>query len=550
MKGLTGLVILIILLGNGVNAIMNDNDKSVGYDNIRPSFDFKDALFKNHSLFVWVESLNKNTGEVVVSGVDTRKVKSPFSWYWGDGCISIGWFAQRHVYSDTTKNYILKVVSYYPDGEKDEREVLIRFLPPKIDFKPLSKNLSVVVPDHKIEIKSRLPGYRPPKLTYFDDKFFPIISRKVVEYVLSVASQIQMDFANDNVYMINGSFIQYLLRDPPFGGGYTLWYADPVSFAMGDCMMRASIQWSALFHEMGHDVTLNSPADYFYGGKIDGNANAIFSETMAQIFQHSAAYEIINNADNYGLSEDLIFEIRENAISTMIGVKNVYDDYIKSGMKFSSWNDPKTPEDETGGTVMTIAYKFFEHAEKSDSGYRIPLKRMMLLLQTFCEKDRERYSQFINSPKAESFRATLMVAALSFAFDEDLRDEFRKLNFPIDDEVYEELIGRGKIYCNVSVDKPKNHLYLWDKEILGLKNMSIIIGPVTVEISAKSNIGVDKVEIYVDGNLKKNFTDRPYNCKWRWNEPAFGKHAIKAIAYDFSNNVAADTRNVWIFNMG
>ena len=38
---------------------------------------------------------------------------------------------------------------------------------------------------------------------------------------------------------------------------------------------------------------------------IDGNANAIYSESMAQIFQHATGYEIVNNYDYYGLSEDL-----------------------------------------------------------------------------------------------------------------------------------------------------------------------------------------------------------------------------------------------------
>ena len=163
---------------------------------------------------------------------------------------------------------------------------------------------------------------------------------------------------------------------------------------------------------------------------------------MAQIFQHSTAYEIINNAKVYGLSEDLVFEIKQSAISSIMMVKNAYEEYINSGMVFSSWNDPVTERDETFNTFMTLAYKFFEHAEKSGLGYRMPLKRMMMLLQTFCEEDKERYSQFENSPEAENFRATLMVAALSFAFEEDLREEFKRLNFPVDDKIYDELINR------------------------------------------------------------------------------------------------------------
>ena len=208
-------------------------------------------------------------------------------------------------------------------------------------------------------------------------------------------------------------------------------------------MWQGSIPWSSMFHEMGHDMTLNSPSNYFYGGKIDGNANAIFSESMAQIFQHATAYELINSTGTYGLGNDIVFEIKQSAIQSMWLVRSSYEDYVSSGMKFSSWNDPATPVDETFGTFMTIAYRFFVHAENSGLGYQIPLEKMTNLLQKFGEIDRERYSQNNNTPTAETFRATLMVAALSYGFGEDLRTEFRNLKFPISDETYNELIQRA-----------------------------------------------------------------------------------------------------------
>jgi hypothetical protein len=47
---------------------------------------------------------------------------------------------------------------------------------------------------------------------------------------------------------------------------------------------------------------------------------------------------------------------------------------------------------------------------------------------------------------AESFRATMMVAAVSFAHDRDLRDTFRALHFPIDDAVFSELTATVGAY--------------------------------------------------------------------------------------------------------
>ena len=35
---------------------------------------------------------------------------------------------------------------------------------------------------------------------------------------------------------------------------------------------------------------------------------------MAQIFQHATGYEIVNNYDYYGLSEDIMFEIKQQVI--------------------------------------------------------------------------------------------------------------------------------------------------------------------------------------------------------------------------------------------
>src|SRR4030067_1451474 len=113
----------------------------------------------------------------------------------------------------------------------------------------------------------------------------------------------------------------------------------------------------------------------------------------------------------------------------MCGVWTAYESYLSTGKHFASWNNPATQEDETFNTFMTAAYKFFEHAEKSTTRYRIPLKRMMELLQTFNEDMSDRYDQSHDTEAAATFRSTLMITAMSYAFDADLRSEFRALNF-------------------------------------------------------------------------------------------------------------------------
>jgi hypothetical protein len=405
------------------------------------AFDFSRYLFGEPStLSTTVVEINPSTGYVLMNGCDTQQPSNPFTWDWGDGTVYDGWFPQSHTYSGVTENYVVKTIAHYPGGATDTAETVVRFVAPDIDPIALPPEVGVTVPDAAVTLGTRL--YDPPQgLTWFDDGFFDIVPRSTVEYVLSVASHIQKNFVNDDVYLFNGGFEQVVLRDPSFGGMYSLWFTDPVSFASGDYGFQGMIGWSSFMHEMGHNYTLNSPADYYYGGSIDGNANAIYSESMAQIFQHATAYEIINHGANYGLSEDLVADVRASAVSSIRFVRDSYEDYLNTGMNFASWNDPGTEWDETFNTFMTVAYKFFAHAETSGLEYRLPLKRMMQLLQIFDEDLRQRYDQYNNTAEADTFRATLMVAAVSRAFFSDLRSEFRDLNFPVSDATYDELMG-------------------------------------------------------------------------------------------------------------
>jgi hypothetical protein len=410
------------------------------------TFDFKNQVFGSpSSLAVNVQSVDTGTGRVVANGVDSQGPTTPFTWDWGDGSAPVSaWFPAQHVYSDPTKNYIITVTSHYSGGGTDTAQVLGRFAAPAISPIAIPSDVAVTIPASDVTLASRMPGYVPPAtLTHFDDAHFGVVPRSTIEYVMGVGASIQQDLANQNVAPVNGGFQQVVLRDSNLSGGgmYSLWYTTPVSFGAAAAAMQGSIQYSSFMHEMGHNVTLNSPGAYYYGGKIDGNANAIYSESMAQIFQHATAYEMINHADAYGLGEDLVLDLANSATSSMKVVRSAYDDYVAGGRLFASWNDPTTPQDETFGTFMTIAYKFFEHAENSGQGYRDPLKRTMELLQLFDEDLEGRYDQHNNNAEADSFRATLMVAALSYGFSSDLRGEFEALNFPIDDAAYGELMA-------------------------------------------------------------------------------------------------------------
>ncbi len=414
-------------------------------------FSFKEYLFDVPStLSAGISSITFDRKQTIqstveINGVDTRPVISEFLWDWGDFQTSRGYFPQTHTYIGRN-NYNVRIISYYAGGERDTAEVLVRFSSPNISVVPLPDVTCVHVPNENVVLSSRdFPGYKPPSLTFFDDSFFSIDSfstimyRSTLEYILSVAASIQMEFVNNDAYKFNSKFEQYMLRDPNFSGAYSIWYSNPVAFGAENDLVSNGIDYSSLFHEMGHNFTLNTPSNYYYGGRIDGNANAIYSETLAQIFQHATGYEIVNNYASYGLSEDFMLEIKQSVIETIKVLRSAYENYLSAGKPFSSWNNPSTEADETFGTFMTIAFKFCEHAENSGVGYMQPLKRVMHLLQSFSSCWKVRYDHWNNTTEAAKFRSTLMVTALSYAFETDLRNEFRSLNFPVDDQIYNEL---------------------------------------------------------------------------------------------------------------
>lgn len=405
-------------------------------------FGFEDVDIQlSPTLTAAVQELDRATGRVLINGVDTAEPSTPFTFVWGDGRDDEGWFPMTHIYADTTRDYEAMVVAHYLSGRIGQEVVPVSFGSPPLHQISTPVELRVTIPTSLVALTSRIYG-TPTGLSTFSDGFFTSATRATVEYILSIAAWIQCEFANDDVYAPDGIFQQVVLRDSDFEGMYSMWFTTPPSYAAGDYAFRGRPEYSSLFHEMGHNFTLNSPARFCFGGRIDGPANAIFSETMAQIFAHATAYEIINCQDAYGLDPTTTAAVWHSAVASYQFLKSRYNAYVDSGCGFSSWNNPATTEDETFDTFMTLAYVFCERAELARQGYREPLQRMMKLLQTFDSSMLAGYSPGENSPEAEAYRATLMVAALSYAFDEDLRARFVGLRYPVSDEVYASLLDR------------------------------------------------------------------------------------------------------------
>jgi subtilisin family serine protease len=70
-------------------------------------------------------------------------------------------------------------------------------------------------------------------------------------------------------------------------------------------------------------------------------------------------------------------------------------------------------------------------------------------------------------------------------------------------------------------------------------NGATVGGTVTVSATASDNVGVSRVELFVDGALAGTDTSSPYSFSWSTTTVANGGHSLQTRAYDAANNVGS-----------
>ncbi len=374
--------------------------------------------------------------EVTVNGGDSARPRTPFTFDWGDGTKSRSFFPAKHTYADTSRSYTITVTAHYGDRSASQA-VRLSFVRPSYAYRrDPSIPRRIRIPSEPVALDTTMPGYRPPTdLKGFADADLAV-PRDALEYALDVGHAIQMDLCNGDVDP-RGGLDQVVLSQPKFGGAFSLWFTRPVVMGANPAYLSNLSGLSSLYHEMGHNITLNSPARYRFGGKTDGPMNTIVSETLAQIMQHATAWLILNHPQRYGLGEALAEGLERSVAMSFTGLARAHRDYVAQGCTFATRQEPGTKQDRTFGTFMTVAYVFVEGAERAGD-FRGTTKRLMRLLQTFNEEDHRRYRM----PANDAFRSTFMVAAVSHGLKRDMRARFRELRFPVDDTVYDEMMKR------------------------------------------------------------------------------------------------------------
>ena len=103
-----------------------------------------------------------------------------------------------------------------------------------------------------------------------------------------------------------------------------------------------------------------------------------------------------------------------------------------------------------------------------------------------------------------------------------------------------------KIKKIVEIIKPENGaIYVMNKKLKIRIQKILIVGPIDIEVKITDD--VEKVEFYIDNELKYVDTEQPF--MWRWDERAFFKKTIKIKAYVGDESYDSDEKEVLIFHL-
>jgi leucyl aminopeptidase len=73
---------------------------------------------------------------------------------------------------------------------------------------------------------------------------------------------------------------------------------------------------------------------------------------------------------------------------------------------------------------------------------------------------------------------------------------------------------------------------------------TVVLGGLIITAEASDEVsGMDRIEFYIDGELKATDTQIPY--EFVWDEPALFRHSLNVQAYDQAGNYASIERHVW-----
>jgi len=95
--------------------------------------------------------------------------------------------------------------------------------------------------------------------------------------------------------------------------------------------------------------------------------------------------------------------------------------------------------------------------------------------------------------------------------------------------------------------KPKGgYLYVHDREIVPLGGrITVIIGQITLIVQSREDVRFDRVEFWVNREIKNRDSRPPY--EWTWNERTIGWNTLRVIAVKGERTISDDVK-AFVYN--
>ena len=202
----------------------------------------------------------------------------------------------------------------------------------------------------------------------------------------------------------------------------------PEGFILGEAASPANNNghhsWDVIAHEMGHSFW--SWSNFFYTLATPG---PFLHESTAVLTAQYVYERIKQDPNNFNLPQEAITSLDAVYTEEWEYQRGRYEEYVNLGNPYS--------QDESGPnyailTSQALNYKWFLIGD--EYGW----KKFQRFYKGFSTDLKDDFT-FWQDGVSDIEETTYMIAALNVAFNQDFRQEFRDLNFPIDDDLYNEI---------------------------------------------------------------------------------------------------------------
>jgi len=197
----------------------------------------------------------------------------------------------------------------------------------------------------------------------------------------------------------------------------------PYGVGLGDSAFPSGYSghhhWEVMAHEQGHNFFGGTWSSFFYTVAVPG---PLISESTAIISAFYSYHAILDKSGNYGISSSTINSLDYDYSIGKNIQKNGYNTYNNGGCQFDVNGIP---------TTQALAYKMIIYGETYGWNHYKKFSKTW-------REDMDDYFDFHDDGVTSSEKTTYMIASLSASFDIDFKSDFLTLNFPIDDDLYDE----------------------------------------------------------------------------------------------------------------